>query len=87
MSNIESTKAAYPDDAPQKPGATTRLMELLEVIDNLENQADSIIAVALGDDSNPREAGPSAILDFQIDHAIAQARTVSDKLHKIYRAL
>lgn len=72
---------------PDKSGATSRMMVLLELLDEIQGQCDSIIAVSLGHDSAPREAAPSAILDYQVDFAIGQAREVSEKLATVYRAL
>lgn len=32
---------------PEKPGATSRMMELLELLDTIQGQADSIIGISL----------------------------------------
>lgn len=86
MSDL-SSKNAECVATPGKEGATTRMMGLLELLDNIQGQCDSILAVSLGHDSTPREAAPSAILDYQVDFAIGQAGEVIQKLATIYRAL
>lgn len=82
--NVETMTTAA---EPERAGVTTRMMDLLEVLDSLQGQADSIIAVLLGHDSPPREASPVAVLDYQVDFAIATAREISDKLARVCRAL